>query len=167
MALTANNCIINKNQAQQIIQRLALEIAEKLSNDKPLVFVGIAQNGSLLAQSIAYQLQIHNIPTEIFTLDINKQEPSTRISISNPQGLQGANIILVDDVVNSGITMAYSLAFLLQKQPLAVYTCALVERSYKKFPIMVHFTGYSMATSPQNHITVQFVDNQIEGAFLE
>jgi pyrimidine operon attenuation protein/uracil phosphoribosyltransferase len=76
------------------------------------------------------------------------------------------NIVLADDVSNSGKTLLYALKPLLQYHPKTIRTLVLVERMHKLFPIKPDHVGLSIATTLQSHIQVEVVDGEVTGAFM-
>ncbi|MBY0427207.1 MAG: phosphoribosyltransferase, partial [Cytophagales bacterium] len=70
-------------------------------------------------------------------------------------------VILVDDVLNSGRTMVYSLKPFLNIEIKKLQTATLVDRNHKTFPIKADYVGYSLSTTLQDHINVSFEGDEI------
>ena len=82
---------------------------------------------------------------------------NTDILISlNKDQLKGKVIILVDDVLNSGKTMMFALKPFLNADIKKIRTVVLIDRNHKRFPIAADFTGLSLSTTLQEHISVEF-----------
>jgi pyrimidine operon attenuation protein / uracil phosphoribosyltransferase len=62
--------------------------------------------------------------------------------------------------------MFYALKPFLHSSPKKIQTLALVERSHKQFPIQTDYTGLSIATTLQEHISVETEGERITGAWL-
>ena len=75
-------------------------------------------------------------------------------------------IVLVDDVANSGKTILYSLKPFLEFHPKKIQTLALVERTHKIFPVNLDYKGLSVATTLQEHIFVEVINEDVVGAYL-
>ena len=97
---------------------------------------------------------------------MNKKKPEA-ITLEAANELNNSVIILIDDVANSGSTMLYALKPLLENHPKKIQTLALVERTYKSFPIHVDYVGLSISTSPDEYIFVEVEDGEINGAWIE
>ena len=63
-------------------------------------------------------------------------------------------VILVDDVLNSGKTLAYGLGVFLNTPHKKIRTVVLVDRSHKSFPIATDFVGLQLATILKEHVDV-------------
>jgi pyrimidine operon attenuation protein/uracil phosphoribosyltransferase len=73
--------------------------------------------------------------------------------------LQKKVIILVDDVLNSGKTMMYALKPFLAADIKKIRTVVLIDRNHKRFPVAADFTGLSLSTTLQEHVSVEFDKN--------
>jgi len=76
-------------------------------------------------------------------------------------------IILVDDVLNSGKTLAYGLGVFLNTPHKKIRTVVLVDRSHKIFPIATDFVGLELATVLKEHVDVVMdVDGEEDRVYL-
>jgi pyrimidine operon attenuation protein / uracil phosphoribosyltransferase len=75
--------------------------------------------------------------------------------------IAGNPIILVDDVLNSGVTLAAALREILNYSPKSVRTAVLANRDHHKFPIQANYVGVSLATTLQENISYEVTDHQM------
>ncbi|MDX5348718.1 MAG: phosphoribosyltransferase, partial [Hymenobacteraceae bacterium] len=80
--------------------------------------------------------------------------------------VSGKVIILVDDVLNTGKTLAYSLIPFLQASPKKIETATLIDRHHTLYPVSVTYTGYSLSTTLQEHVKVVLDGETEAGAYL-
>ena len=153
--------ILDKEVAEQKMQRLALEVAEYLSGDEaPLIIIGIRTSGMAVAQRICTLLQPYiNVPVKIISVSFDKQKPK-EILLSEP-------IDFTDNVINSGKTMLYALKPLLNYYPQRIQTLVLIERMHKLFPVKPDYVGLSLATTMDEHIHVSVNGDEVTGAYME
>ncbi|HRI22026.1 MAG TPA: phosphoribosyltransferase family protein [Panacibacter sp.] len=159
--------ILSKDVAEQKLHRLALEVAEHLSGDEaPLILIGIQNSGSVVAEKIGSYLQpFISKPIEILSVSFNKYMPK-EITLSNEIDFTDKNVLLIDDVCNSGKTLLYALKPLLNYYPHRIQTLVLIERMHKLFPIKPDYVGLSVATTMDDHIDVEVHENEITGAYI-
>ena len=69
--------------------------------------------------------------------------------------------ILVDDVLNSGVTLSAALREVLNHSPKSIRTAVLANRDHHKFPIQANYVGISLATTLQENISYQVTDDQM------
>lgn len=159
---------LSKEVAEQKLHRLALEIAESLSgDDAPLILIGIRNSGMVVAEKIGAFLQPYlNTPVEIISSSFDKHHPK-EIVLSKTVDFNDKNVIIVDDVCNSGKTLLYACKPLLNFYPRRIQTLVLIERMHKLFPIKPDYVGLSMATTMQDHIHVVVKEGEVAGAYIE
>ncbi len=156
--------ILSKEKVDQIIKRIAYQIHEN-NMDEEVILVGVDLGGRNLADLISNSLRtISTKSPQCFTISIDKENPLNKdITMNGSFGdLVDKSVILCDDVLNSGKTLAYSLSKILTVNVKKVETAILVMRSHSKFPIYANYKGYELSTTINEHITV----NLNEGVFL-
>jgi hypoxanthine phosphoribosyltransferase len=66
-------------------------------------------------------------------------------AIGLEENLHGKDIILVEDIVDTGKTMTEFIPTLLQQNPASVRICTLLQKPEAlKFPLEVHYVGFSI-----------------------
>lgn len=161
------NYILDRETIGKKFYRMAYEIMEENFDTNHMYLVGIKKNGVVIARNVKEILdRISEIKTEIIELSMDKQHPS-EISLSSSPDFNNANIIIIDDVSNSGKTMLYALKPFLEAQPKKIQTLVLIDRSHKKFPVHNDYVGLSIATTLQEHIYVEVHGEDVVGAWME
>ena len=161
------NYILSQAMCEKKLQRMAYEIAEQNVNEKKIILAGIKDNGEAIARLLRILLEgIYLGTVEVISISLDKKNPG-EIKLSVKSNFDGAILILVDDVANSGKTMLYSLKPFLEFHPKKIQTLALVERTHKAFPVKTDYVGVSLATTLQEHIFVEVNDGRLDGAYLE
>ena len=166
--MTDKKYILNKEVAAQKMQRMALEIAEQIDGDTvELILIGVKSSGMVIAEKIGELLkQYVSFPIRIIGLSLNKQLPQ-KIELSEANiDFNGKNIIIVDDVSNSGKVLLYALQPLLAFYPKRIQTLVLVERMHKLFPVKSDYIGLTIATTLEDHIQVEVSNGEVVGAFI-
>jgi len=166
--MAERNFVLSKAAAQEKLHRMALEVAETVSEDDvPLVLIGVRNSGLQIAEKLSsYLLQYVRVPVQIISVVLDKHQPA-EVQLSEQINFEGKNVILVDDVSNSGRTLLYALKPLLDVHPRRIQTLVLVERMHKLFPVKPDYVGLSVATAPQDYIRVDIEAGEIIGAYVE
>lgn len=160
--------VLSKEVAKQKLQRLALEVAEQLSGDNaPLILIGIRNSGTIIAEKIAALLRPYlQVPVEIISASFDKDVPK-EIVLSKEIDFNDKNVLVINDVSNSGKTLFYALKPLLSYYPQRIQTLVLIERMHKLFPIKPDYVGLSVATTTHDYIHVEVSGNEVTGAYVE
>jgi len=161
------NCILTADRAKRMIRRMALQIAEHNWDEKEIIIAGITGNGSVVAEKIITELnELSFISVKKNTISLNKKEP-LNAGLDSHQDFNNKIIVVVDDVSNTGKTLLYSLKPFLTFVPKKIQTLVLVERSHKLFAVQPDYVGLSVATTLQEHISVEVEGDEILGAWLD
>ncbi len=108
--------ILDNDQIQKKIRRIAHHIYENHYKRKELHVVGLADRGLAVANKIS-EILSEISPIEIHThgLELDKKNPLGSATYSgDPTDFKGKVVVLVDDVVNSGRTLMYAANFILK-----------------------------------------------------
>jgi pyrimidine operon attenuation protein/uracil phosphoribosyltransferase len=170
-----NRTILTIESSAEKMHRMALEIAERLSeDDAELVIIGIEGAGkfgiegagNLIAAKVAgYLKQYITSSVRIISLHLDKQKPAV-ITLSEEIDFDNKNILLVDDVSNTGKTFMYALKPFMQFHPKSILTLVMVERMHKQFPIKPDYVGYSIATATDDYVQVEEENGNISASIV-
>ena len=159
--------VLNADNAAQKLHRMALEIAENLSgDDAPIIFIGVRNSGTVIADTIAGVAKGY-LPNDIkvISVSLDKHNPM-EVALSEDIDLTGKNVIVMDDVSNSGRTLTYAIKPLLAFQPKRIQILVLVERMHKSFPVKPDYVGSSVATTSEDFISVELEGDKVVGAYI-
>ncbi|WP_298536704.1 phosphoribosyltransferase domain-containing protein [uncultured Algibacter sp.] len=151
-----NNVILNHNEINHKIKRIAFQIYESNVNETEVILAGVDKNGYILAKKLKTVLQkISEINPILCKVSINKKQPWKPISTSiSSEDYKNKSLVLVDDVLNSGTTLIYGVKYFLDVPLKQFKTAVLVNRNHKKYPVKADFKGISLSTSLHEHVNV-------------
>jgi len=163
-----NNVILNHNEINHKIRRIAFQIYESNVNETEVILAGIDKNGYMLAKKLKTVLQkISEITPVLCKVTIDKKQPWEPISTSiPPEDYKNKSLVLIDDVLNSGTTLIYGVKHFLDVPLKQFKTAVLVNRNHKKYPVKADFKGISLSTSLHEHINLVLEGEKYE-AVLE
>lgn len=164
--------ILNEQQIQQKIKRLAIQILEHNHDESEVYLIGINNNGLGFAQMLLNAIDKIDFAKPTFHL--------TQVSLSpaNPLGksveinlpladLENKTVIFVDDVANTGRTLFYAMKpVLIDVIPKKVEVAVLVDRKHKNFPIFINYVGLTLATTLSENIDVQIREVEKMAVYL-
>lgn len=155
---------IDEHDVRSAIERVAQGIAARHAANERLVLLGIANGGIILAQRLATFLPQSCVGTldisfhrdDIGQNPIPKEFAPTQI----PVDIDGATVILVDDVLFSGRTVKAALDELFDHgRPSQVELAILVDRGGRKLPFAADYCGLKLDTSPREKVAVSLHPN--------
>lgn len=150
--------ILDKEQINHKIKRIAYQIYESNVEEKQIILAGIAKSGFELAKRLQAELQhISDLDILLCEVKINKRNPLEKITTSlAPEDYRDKPLVLIDDVLNSGTTLIYGVRHFLEVPLKRFKTAVLVDRSHKKYPVKADFKGISLSTSIHETVKVHF-----------
>jgi pyrimidine operon attenuation protein / uracil phosphoribosyltransferase len=149
--------ILTDQQITQKIKRMAFEIYENNFKEKSIVLAGIDGQGYAFAKILGKELEsIAQLEVVIAKVTVDKLAPQqSEITIDKEsKEYKKKCILLVDDVLNTGRTLAYAMKPFFEAGIKKMEVAVLVNRSNTLFPIMPTYTGYELATTLKDHVEV-------------
>lgn len=168
MPAAVSHLLLDKKQTQQKIRRIAYEIYEQNFSESEIILAGIHPNGYTFAGLLSKELQqISPLKVRLVKIDIQKEAPlqhsiNLDCEISD---LENKCVVIADDVLNTGRTLAYSLKPFLEINISKLQVAVIVDRGYKLFPVAADYVGYALSTTLQEHIEVKLEDDDF-GVYL-
>ena len=158
-------------EISRALTRISHEILERNQGCANLVLLGIPTRGAHLAGRIANIISaIEGEEVAWGTLDITmhrddlRLRPLRAIMPTNipTSGIEGRDVVLVDDVLFSGRTIRAALDALGEiGRPRTVQLAALVDRGHRELPIKADFVGKNLPTSLDQAVRVAL--SEIDG----
>lgn len=161
--------IMDPSRVEQKLQRMARQIREKHFGEDEVMIMGVREDGERIAERLREILEgmntfrIHSASIGLDKRFPLESQPSNSFEWAD---LDENSVILVDDVVNSGRTLAYTTRILLQRPIASLTTVALVDRQHHRFPIRADIVGTTLATTMKQHIEVE-ADKEGVSVYLE
>lgn len=156
--------ILNSKDIAEKTTRIAFQILEDNFEESSLVFAGIADRGFVFAQRLKKEFEsISSKPVDLIKLTIDKD--STSLIGGSDIDVEIAKdrvVILIDDVLNSGRTLAYALGLFLNISLKKMRVVVLIDRNHRKFPIVSDFAGLELSTVLNEHVLVNFNNENSE-----
>lgn len=152
------NLILDAAQVKHKIRRMAFEIYENNFKEKSLVIAGIDGQGYVLAKLLAKEVEaVAEIEVSLVKVSLDKLAPQQgEVTLDcDIKSVKKKCIIMVDDVLNTGRTLAYGLKPFLDTEVKKIETAVLVNRSHTLFPIYPQYTGYELSTTIKDHVVVE------------
>ncbi len=158
--------ILNQRQIDQKIDRIAYQLLEDNFDEKEIIIAGILPKGNYIAEKIKEILdKIAPFKSTLITIELDKQSTSLKAKTDTDiQICHNKVVILVDDVLNSGKTLAYGFGVFLDVPLKKLRTVVLIDRNHKSFPVTTDFAGIALSTVLKEHVDVILGEKNKEDA---
>lgn len=163
--------ILNKEQIHQKSKRIAYQIVEDNFDEPAIVLVGLAERGYVFAERLQKLLQeiAPDKTFELIKVTVQKTKRSLEAHTDVPVDIaKNKVVILIDDVLNSGRTLAYGLGVFLNVPLKRMRTAVLIDRSHHQFPVFSDYYGLKLSTILKEHVEVvlEEFDKKEDAAYL-
>lgn len=169
MGELTDNQLLNHTQVLQKIRRIAFEIYENNFEETQIVVAGIKGQGHAFAKKLAFTLnEISSMEATAVLVDVDKNVTyDSPVEFDcNERFLEHKTIIVVDDVLNTGRTFAYCLSPFLSIPVKRIQVAVMVDRNYRRFPILADYVGYQLSTTLNDYVSVVLDDEAEMGVYL-
>jgi len=128
--------LFDDRQIAERVDQLAGSIASTISGN--FIIVGLLKGSFMFVADLARALNRHGLSPQIEFLQVssygNSKESSgeVRVTGKTPAGIAGKQVLLVDDIVDTGRTLHHTSKLLLGLGALQVWTCCLLEKPCRR-----------------------------------
>ena len=145
--------VLDEDQILRICNRFAFQILENSIHSDVIHIIGIKEKGFDIAKIVERELKsITKKNISLSSIKIDKKNPKDSVLSDSNLNKNIDTIFLIDDVLNTGKTLIYSLSFLLKFSFKSIKTLVLIDRNHKQFPIKVDYKGISLSTNINDNI---------------
>ncbi len=140
--------MISALEIQQRVQELAAEIRRDFANEPQLHFVSVLKGAFMFLGDL---IRAMDRPVTIDFMALSSYGKSTtssgevRLLKDLDTGLEGRNVIIIEDIVDTGLTLAYLQEILHARGPKSLKTaCLLSKPSRRVIEVKVDYTGFTI-----------------------
>jgi len=135
---------------EQIARKVA-ELGERITQDfagESLVLIGVLKGATIFLADLARQIKL-DVSFDFIAVSSygNSKQQSGEVKLMKDvdHSMEGKNIILVEDILDTGLTLTYLKNLLLGHQPKAVKIAALLDKvSRRTQPIQGDYVGFEI-----------------------
>lgn len=137
---------------EETLQKRVRELGEQISRDylrDELLLICILRGGVVFMVDLMRQISIpHGIDCMAISSYGAGERASTgniRLTLDLQTNIQGKNVLLVEDIVDSGHTISHVLEMLRTRRPKSLKVCALLDKEGRReVQVPIHYRGFSI-----------------------
>ncbi len=136
--------LISEGELQERIKKLSAEISEAYKG-RCLTLVGVLKGCVLFLSDLLKQLKVET-NVDFIMLSSYSGTQSTgvvRTILDLKQNIEGRDVLIIEDIVDSGLTMNYMLKNLKTRGPRSLEICTLLDkRPCRKAKVPIKYAGF-------------------------
>jgi len=140
--------LLSPEEISQRIQELGEEISREYQS-KPLVLIGILKGAFVFLADLMRALKLPQVEIDFVRLksygfsDVSAGE--VKITKDVELSLKGKHILVVEDIIDTGYTLAYLQRHLKLHEPASVKFCCFIDKKERrKVPLEIHFKAFEI-----------------------
>ncbi len=139
--------LISEEQLDKKVEELAQKISADYQGNDVLV-VTLLKGGVMFSVDLMRKM---SVPVQIDFMSVSSYGSSSKTSgvvkvdkdLDTP--IQGKHVLLVEDIIDSGLTLSYVKEMLLARDPASLKICTILDKpSRRKVHIDVDYTGFEI-----------------------
>ncbi len=135
---------------EEALQRRIRELGAQISHDyagRDLVLICILRGGVMFLTDLMRALTVpHSIDfmaVSSYGSGARESHGEVRITLDLTSSVEGRNLLLVEDIIDSGNTIASVLALLETRRPASLRVCALLDKAERRqSPVPIDYCGF-------------------------
>lgn len=137
--------VVTEKEIEKRVQEIADELSE-LYKDKNLILIGALKGCFIFMADLARKLKIPATIDFIAASSYGDSDVSSgEVRITKPLSIDiaGKDVLIIEDIVDSGTTLSYLKDYLSSMKPASLRICALIDKpERRKTEIKIDFTGH-------------------------
>ena len=140
------NVLINKAKLEKRIEEMGKQI-QKNYQGKEIVFVGILKGSVMFMAELAKNIKSS---VELDFMDVSSYEGTestkkVKINKDIRNSIEGKDVIIVEDIIDTGRTLTYVLEYLKQKNPNSIKIATMLSKpSRRVMELNVDYIGFAI-----------------------
>ncbi len=174
--MTSPTVILDARAVERSLRRMADEIVERTGGTDGLVLVGIQRRGVPLAARLAALIEGREggtvprgaLDITLYRDDLQTIGPRPVVGPTDiPVDIDGATVVIVDDVLYTGRTVRAALDELADfGRPARILLAVMIDRGGQELPIRADVVGKSIAVLPDQLVDVRVAELDGDDAVL-
>lgn len=133
---------------EQIVGRVR-ELGERITDDysgRDLVLITVLKGGLFFLADLCRSIEL---PLTIDFMAVSSYGPgvagSVRITKDLDDVIEGRDVLMIEDIIDTGLTLNYVLKVLRQRKPASVAVCTLLDKDVRRIvDLPIEYTGFAV-----------------------
>jgi len=142
-----DSVLITPQQIRERVEMLGRQITEDYKNSENLLLLGLLRGSVMFITDLMREVKL---PMDMDFMSVSSYSGSessgfVRIDLDHKTNIRGWDVILVDDIIDSGYTTYCVKKMLLDRQPKSLKMCALLDKKERhKVDVTIDYLGFDI-----------------------
>lgn len=140
--------LITSEQIQQRVREMAAEIDADYQ-DGPLYLISVLKGAFIFVADLARALVRSSVRIEFMGISSYGHEKTSsgqvRVTRDLDVSIEGCHVLIVEDIIDSGVTLSYLIRLLEQRNPKSLEIATLLDKPDRRIrPVRVKYVGFQI-----------------------
>lgn len=138
--------LVPEETIQAHVRVLAHQISLDYSDKGPIYLIGVLRGAFIFLADLARHLTVPHVVDFMSVSSYGKSTESgvVRIVLDLRESIEGKDVIIVEDIVDSGKTLSYLYTMLEGRNPASLRTCTLVQKPKRPLDVPIDYLGFKI-----------------------
>ena len=139
--------IISEERLAKRIAELGVQISHDYTDHDDLLLLCVLKGASVFLTNLMQHIDIpHKIDfVAVSSYGVGRREPSGLVHIQAVPDVVGRNVLIIEDIVDTGYTLDYLRRRLLKQNPKTLRVCCLLDKTgRRKIEVPVDYSGFEI-----------------------
>jgi hypoxanthine phosphoribosyltransferase len=140
--------IVQLKLSRTVIQRKVKALARQISSDyqgKDLILVGILKGVICFMSDLMQQISIPLMIDFMAISNPDTKEAQARVTRDLDLDIKNKHVLMVEDIVDTGMTLNYVLNYLAAKKPASLKVCTLLDKKVRRLiDLQLDYVGFEV-----------------------
>lgn len=140
--------LITEKQLKEKVEQLGKKISSDYKDSNNFLMVGVLKGAVVFMSDLIRHV---SLPLQIDFMAVSSYGTSTessgvvRILKDLDESVEGKDVLIVEDIIDSGLTLSYMYNILKSRKPASIKICALLDKpSRRKVKLDVDYLGFEI-----------------------
>lgn len=138
--------LLSTDQIQNRVEELARQISRDYEKSEPFLLIGILRGAFIFLADLTRRLSVPHavdfMALSSYGPNTSRGEVRTLMDLRDP--IAGKHVLIVEDIIDSGHTLAYLHRLLQTRQPASLRTCVMVRKQRPGPHVPVDYLGFEI-----------------------
>ncbi len=140
--------LISESDIKKKVAELGKQITEEYKDAADVILIGLLRGSTIFLADLAREIDLEaKIDFMVVSSYGNSMESSKEVRINKDleEDVSGQNIIIVEDIIDTGYTLEKVKEYLLLKEPASLKIATLLDKPERReVPVEVDYVGFSI-----------------------
>ncbi len=139
--------LLTRDEIEATVNRLAAEIKKDYRGKSPML-IGVLKGSFMFMADL---IRLLDFPLEVEFIRLSSygrgRESSGKIKVVQAlrSEVKGRDVLIIEDIVDTGLTISFLLDYLRKKKPASLKLCALTDKpSRRQTPVTIDYLGFTV-----------------------